>query len=151
MDVIGIERSIWIDASRERVWEAITDPQQVAQWFAPGMTFKTSGTGVGSRMYIEDPETGGEMYVQILEVYDPPSRLATRSQATPPEPSFVTRYQLDSVNGGTQLTLSFSGYEALPEEVRQPMIDENSTGFELMLQNIKAFIEGTDLPAPQGF
>lgn len=31
MERIAIERSIWINAPRERVWLAITDPDQVAQ------------------------------------------------------------------------------------------------------------------------
>lgn len=151
MEAISIERTIWINASRERVWQALIDPAQVEQWFAPGTTFKTSGEGVGSRLYVEDPETGAEMYTQVLEVFDPPSNLMLRSLVEPPEPSFTTRYRLEDENGGTRLTLIFSGYEGLPADVRQQAMDENARGFELMLGNIKAVIEGTPLPNPQGF
>lgn len=151
METIAIERSIWISAPRERVWQAITDPGQVEQWFAPGTTFKSSGSGVGARLYVENPETGAEMYVQVLEVVDPPKRLVLRSQSTPPEPTFFTSYRLDEENGGTRLSFTFSGYEGLPEEVRQQVMNENGAGFELMLGNIKAYVEGAPLPNPQGF
>ena len=151
MESITIERSVWIKASRERVWEAITDTAQIEQWFAPGTVFKATGTEVGSRLYVENPETGAEMYVQILELIDPPSQLMLRSQPEPPEPSFFTHYKLETENDGTRLTLIFGGYEALPEDVRQQMMHENAVGFDLMLGNVKAVIEGTPLPQPQGF
>jgi uncharacterized protein YndB with AHSA1/START domain len=151
METVAIERSVWVNASRERVWEAITDPNQIAQWFAPGTTFKSTGDHVGARLYVEDPETGAEMYVQVLEVFEPPRRLVTRSQSEAHEPSFFTSYQLEEENGGTRLDFVHGGYEGLPAEIRQQMVDQNTMGFELMLGNIKAFIEGTPLPNPEGF
>ncbi|MBI5670316.1 MAG: SRPBCC domain-containing protein [Chloroflexi bacterium] len=151
MEPIAIERSIWIAAPRERVWQALTDPDQVEQWFAPGTTFKSSGSEVGAKLYVENPETGEEMYVQVLEVVDPPHRLVLRSQSAPPDPTFYTSYRLEAENGGTRLIFTFSGYEGLPQEIRQQMMSENDAGFELMLGNIKAYIEGTPLPNPQGF
>jgi uncharacterized protein YndB with AHSA1/START domain len=151
MDRIAIERSIWINAPRERVWLALTDPDQVAQWFAPGTSFKSSGSEVGARLYVEDPATGAELYVQILELVDPPHRLVLRSQSEPPEPAYITSYQLDEEQGGTRLIFSHSGYEGLPESERAQPLANNGVGFELMLGNVKAFIEGTPLPNPQGF
>jgi uncharacterized protein YndB with AHSA1/START domain len=35
MEKLVVERSIWIAAPRERVWQAVTDPEQLAQWFLP--------------------------------------------------------------------------------------------------------------------
>jgi uncharacterized protein YndB with AHSA1/START domain len=147
----SIERSIWINASRERVWLALTDPEQVTSWFSPGTPFKTRGTGAGTRLYVENLETGEEMYVQVFEVFDPPHRLILKSQVEPPQTPFITSYRLEEENQGTRLTLIFGGYEALPEDVRQQMMNENAAGFELMLGNIKAVIEGLPLPNPQGF
>lgn len=151
MEAIAIERSIWIQALPQRVWEALTDPQQVEQWFAPGTRFKSSGEGIGARLYVEDAETGAEMYVQIMEVFDPPHRLVMRSQVEPPETPFITSYTLAVENEGTRLTLHYSGYEGLSDDLREQLMNENTTGFELMLGNIKAFIEGSALPRPGGF
>lgn len=149
--LLGVERSIWINAPRERVWQALTDPVQIEAWFAPGTTFKMSGSSVGSRLYVENPEDGSEMYVQVLEVSDPPRELVLRSQPEPPETSFVTHYRLETENQGTRLTVMLTGYEALPGDTRQPMMEENGSGFGMMLGNIKAVIEGDALPQPGGF
>ena len=35
MEILTVERSIWIGAPRERVWQAVTDPEQLAQWLLP--------------------------------------------------------------------------------------------------------------------
>ena len=35
MEQRNVERSIWIDVPRERVWQAITDPAELAQWLLP--------------------------------------------------------------------------------------------------------------------
>ena len=32
---LKVEQSVWIAASRERVWRAITDPEQLSQWWSP--------------------------------------------------------------------------------------------------------------------
>jgi uncharacterized protein YndB with AHSA1/START domain len=148
---IAVERSIWINAPRERVWRALTDPEQVEQWFAPGTTFKSSGSEVGAKLYVENPETGDEMYVQILEIVDPPSRLVLRSQPELPDTPFITSYRLEEENNGTRLTLTYSGYESLPADTRRTNMEENTFGFGMMLGNLKAFVEGAPLPQPAGF
>lgn len=150
-DSVSLERSIWIKASRQRVWQALTDPGQIEQWFAPGTTFKVTGTGVGARLYVENPETGGEMYVQILEVVDPPHRLMTRSVPEGEEASYTTDWVLKEEAGGTRLTLIYSGYESVPDAIRWTDMEQNTFGFGMMLGNVKAVIEGYSLPIPQGF
>lgn len=151
MDNNVIERTIWIAATRERVWEAITDPKMVEQWFSPGTSWETSGEGVGMKLYVRNPETGVEMYTQIVEVFEPPHRLVQRSAPTPPETPQVTDYTLEEENGGTRLTMVYSGLESMSEEARRQFIEQAGQGFTLMLGNIKAFVEGTPLPMPGGF
>jgi uncharacterized protein YndB with AHSA1/START domain len=151
MERIGIERSIWINASPEKVWNAITDPVQIEHWFSPGTEWRGTGTHVGGRIYVYDPETGGEMYTQVIELVDPPRQLVTRSDPQPPEQPYFTTWKLEDENGGTRLTMIFTGYEQLPDSERQPRFEQDSMGFELMMGNIKAMIEGTPLPNPMGF
>jgi len=91
------------------------------------------------------------MYAQVFEVVDPPHQLVTRSEPEPSNPSFATTYTLEEENGGTRLTLTYSGYERMPEDIRQQNIEENAFGFGMVLANIKAHIEGENLPYPQGF
>ena len=71
---ISIQRSIWIRAKRERVWQAVTDPAQVAIWFAPSAVMNHSDDGkISVRV--------GEMDIEVavVELLDPPRQLTTRS------------------------------------------------------------------------
>src|SRR5688500_19111629 len=74
MEQIKVERSIWIDVSRERVWQAITDPAELAKWFLPPM--------LGADMKRDDNDTilvsmgGMEIPVAILEELDAPRQVS---------------------------------------------------------------------------
>jgi uncharacterized protein YndB with AHSA1/START domain len=148
---ISLERSIWINAPRERVWQAITDPEQIALWFSPGTTWRTTGQGVGARLSVYNAETDTDMYVQVTEVYDPPHQLATRSEPEPPDTPHVTLWTLEAENGGTRLTLTYSGFEQEPEGVRFANLEQHAFGFGMMLENLRAALHGEALPYPGGF
>ena len=151
MEKLAVERGIWIAAPRERVWHAITDPAQVEKWFSPGTKWRGSGLQVGGRLYVPNAETGAEMYVQVIEVVDPPHRFVTRSEPEPPATPEVTTWTLEEENGGTRLTLTYTGYELMPEDIRLRNMEQNAFGFGMMLENLQAHVEGRSLPYPQGF
>lgn len=149
---LSAERSIWIAAPRDRVWLALTDPEQLQQWYSPTTPWELSALEVGGRFYVNDTETGAEKYVEIIEVVDPPHKLVTR--AVPEPPSIVVKskmYTLQEEEGGTRLTVTLTGYEQEPEETRWRTMEENTFGFGMMLQNTKAYVEGQSLPFPWGF
>lgn len=147
----ALERSIWIAAPRERVWRALTNPTELQKWFSPTTAWQLSKLEIGGRLYSPDPETGAERYTQILDVIDPPRQLISHSVPHPPEPMQVTTYTLQEENGGTRLYLIHSGYELMPEDARYNSLEQNAFGFGMMLENVKASVEGSELPYPQGF
>ena len=102
-------------------------------------------------MFVLNPETGAEMYVQVIEAVEPPYRLVTRSVPEPPDTIHVTTWQLEEENGGTRLMLTHSGYELEPVEVRANKMEQNAFGFGMMLENLAAYIEGKSLPYSSGF
>ncbi len=141
-----VERSIWIKASIERVWTAITDPEQIGKWFAPGMEWRGTGPVVGGVLSMYDPVTKVETPLQIIDVVEPPTRLVTHSSPESSETTSVSDWTLASEKGGTRLTLTFSDPGAVHD-----MIEQNAFGFGMMLGNIKAGVEGVPLPYPGGF
>jgi uncharacterized protein YndB with AHSA1/START domain len=149
--MFAVERSIWIAAPRERVWSAITDPMQIEKWFSPGTAWKLTALEVGGRLFVPDPETGDETYVQVIQLVDPPQRFVTRSLPASPGSSEVTAYLLQEEQDGTRLTITHSGYELLPEDERWSAMEQNAFGYGMMLANLRAYIEGKDLPTPRGF
>jgi len=132
MRKIAIERSIWIAAPRERVWQAVTDPAQIAQWFAPGTSFSQNGNKICVRIGEMDME------VALTELVDPPRQITTRNL---PDRSMTTTYTLEEENGGTRFTVTETGFEALPEDVRKEHLDQNGKGWETVLENLKAHVE----------
>jgi uncharacterized protein YndB with AHSA1/START domain len=147
----AVERSIWIAASRERVWSAITDPIQLESWFSPETSWKLTALEVGGRLFIPDPETGDETNVQVIQLVDRPQRFVTHSLPASPGSSEATAYLLQEERGGTRLTITNSGYELLPGDERWSTMEQNAFGFVMMLENLRAYIESKDLPTPSGF
>lgn len=151
MTSLSVERSVWINAPREKVWQALINPEMIEQWFSPGTAWQLSDLAVGGLLYVLDSATGEQLYTQRLTTVEPPHTLILATVVEPPNPIFTTHYSLTEHNQGTQLTLRYSGYEGLAENIRHQAMAENGTGFELMLGNIKALLEGTPLPQPGGF
>lgn len=149
---LAIERSIWIQASRERVWRAVTDPKQIQAWCSPSTNWQLSALEIGGRYYVYDTEAGREKYVEIIEVLNPPSKLTTRCLPEAPDTILkIKTYTLTEEKGGTRMTLTLAGYEQEPDESRWGHMEENGFGFGMMLQNAKAYLEGESLPFPAGF
>jgi uncharacterized protein YndB with AHSA1/START domain len=138
MRKIAIERSIWIAAPRERVWQAVTDPVQIAQWFAPGTFFSQHGNTICVRIGERDIE------VAVIELVDPPRHITTRNL---PERSITTTYTLEEENGGTRFTVTETGFEALSEDARKERLKQNGKGWERVLENLKAYLDGRSLPS----
>lgn len=147
----AVERSIWIAAPRERVWRAITDVAQIQQWFSPGTTWQLSALEVGGKLFAPNPETGAELYTQVIEHVDPPQRFVLRTTPEPPGTFEVMAYTLQEEDGGTRLTVTHSGYETMPEEGRWNAMEQNAFGWGMMLENVQAYVEGKHLPYPHGF
>jgi uncharacterized protein YndB with AHSA1/START domain len=141
-----LEHKIWINASNERVWRAITESEQIGQWWgAPGYAEITElHPGASIKFGTED----GPIFATI-RVVDPPHEFVYE---WPPHPRyfsvpFVTRYTLDEENGGTQVTFSESGFDAwTDDEVRRARFERISREFRMVLENLKAHLEGRSLP-----
>ena len=151
MEALAVKSSIWIAAPRERVWRAVTEPEQIGRWFSPGMQWHSTALEVGAKLFVVNPETGAEMYVQIIELVDPPHQIAMRSEPELPETPRVITWTLDEENGGTRVTVTETGFDLMPENVRRQRMEQDAMGFDMLLENLKAHAEDRSLPYPDGF
>ena len=146
MEPIKVERSIWIDIPRERVWQAITDPADLAKWLLP--------PALGADMKRDANDTilvsmgGMEIPVAVLEEVDPPRHV--RSYDLPDHVISIT-YLLEEENDGTRVTVTLSGFENLPVDARQDRIGPSGMAWEKALANLKAYVTGITLPFPEGY
>lgn len=149
--LFSVERSIWIKAPRPRVWQAVTDPKQMQQWFSPNTVWTLTALAPGGRLFTRDGETDAEQYAQVVTIVDPPYHFAIRTTSEPDETQNITEYVLREEDGGTRLTVVHSGFITTPVEQRHAGMEQNAFGFGMMVANIKAFVEGQVLPHPGGF
>jgi uncharacterized protein YndB with AHSA1/START domain len=146
MDQLKVERRIWIDAPRERVWQAITDPADLAKWLLP--------PALGADMKRDANDTllvsmgGMEIPVAVLEEVDPPRHV--RSYGLPDHVISIT-YLLEEENDGTRVKVTMSGFEKLPVDARQDRILPSGIACEKALANLKAYVTGIALPFPEGY
>jgi uncharacterized protein YndB with AHSA1/START domain len=117
-DGLVLELSCVLDAPRERVFEALTDPALLTQWWGPaGFTIPEVEldlrVGGGYRFTMQPPE--GDLFHlagELLEI-DPPGRLVYSFRWEEPDPDdreTVARLSLRARGDGTQLALVQDGF-----------------------------------------
>lgn len=113
-----LELSCTLDASRERIFRALTDPTELVKWWGPsGFTTPeieiNLSIGGGYRLGMQPPD-GGLFHLtgEFLEI-EPPSRIAYTFRWEEPEPDdreTVVRLSLETVADLTRLSLWHGGF-----------------------------------------
>jgi uncharacterized protein YndB with AHSA1/START domain len=96
---VEVVREVVFEASAEEVWEALTDPERLQEWFANDVEFELER---GGTFRWDD----GEVREAVVEGFDPERRLAIRWwDPASPEESEVT-FTLEEVPEGTRLVVT---------------------------------------------
>ena len=116
-DVVSIERTIELKASPDRVWKAITDPSELAQWFPDEAEFDAQVGSMGRFTWVDH----GAPRIRV-EAVDAPRFLAWSWESPDGRPleEYSTRVEwtLDErPDGGTTLTVRESGFDN-PDHVK---------------------------------
>jgi len=146
MDKLVVERSIWISASREHVWQPVTNPEKVVQWFVPNLPGAEMQRDDSGKITVHMGSMG--IGFAMMEIVEPQRQVNIRSL---PDQLITVRYTLDDQKGGTQVTVTAYGFESLPQEDRDDRIKLSGSGWEQALKNLKGYIDGVELPFPQAY
>ena len=143
-----IEREMTLTAPIQRVWQAITDPQEVSEWFGVQAEIDLRP---GGRIVFGWAE--GRFLARVEEVA-PPTRFAhrwclARDTEVDAGPTTLVTFSLEPSNGGTRLRLVESGFASLPGEVRDKHLSENTEGWAEELGELAKYIEA-NAPGGQG-
>lgn len=162
-----IEKRVVLSAPLERVWRAISDARAFGAWF--GVQFDgpfaphTRLTGRIAPTQV-DPEVAKlqEPYAGIacefhIERIEPMSRLSFRWHpgAVDPkidysrEPMTLVEFRLEHTPQGTLLTITESGFDAIPLERRAKAFAGNEAGWTHQLVLIEKYLR-QDRPARRG-
>ncbi|MFV1988262.1 MAG: SRPBCC domain-containing protein [Gemmatimonadota bacterium] len=134
--VEAIERTLEIAASPDRVWEALTDPAELAAWF-PERVDGLEATAEGEGWLVWD---GHGRYAIRMEAFEPRTRLVWRwaresETALADGPTTTVEWRLESDGaGGTILRLREDGF--LTTAAR----GQNSAGWERELGELTTYL-----------
>lgn len=136
---LNVERSIWIKAPIERVWKAVTE--DIQQWWGGDDRWEIPKLELGGQVSFG---FGDETMFATIGVLDAPHKFSIQ---WPPQEqyhsiSMSTTYVLAEENGGTRVTVTETGFEQLPDDVRQKRYDSTSKGYDSVLTGLKAHVEG---------
>lgn len=142
------EREEVFAAPRARVWAALTEPDQLAAWFAtPTYALKAGGSGMLRFRFDDGREE--ENRVEVVAV-EPTNRFAFRWRSHGDDPTIplaeapntLVEITLSDAPGGTRVRVVESGFTALPEEIRATALRDNTQGWGEVLGNLATYLAG---------
>lgn len=138
-----IEREVLIEASRERVWAALTDPLQIAGWFGDIAEMDARPGGKAAFGW-RDHGT----YRAVVKRAEQPTffsyRWARYIDAEPSEGnSTLVEFNLTDVFAGTLLRVVETGFASLhaTEDEQDQAVQDNTEGWQSELAELKEYAE----------
>lgn len=143
------EKTIELKAPIERVWRAVTDHREFGQWFLVRLDqpFTVGGKSTGQMTYPGFEHLPWEAQVQAMDepyyfVYRWPPYYGDLEEDSSADPWTLVEFRLEPASVGTRLTITESGFDALPESRRGIAFRGNESGWEEQLRNIQAHVGG---------
>ena len=144
-----IHKEIILSAPQSRVWRAISDSAEFGQWFAVRLEgpFRVGETILGQ---ITHPGCEKMKFLARVEVMEPEHTFTFRSHPHAIDPEFdysvepTTRveFHLEQAGDGTWLTVTESGFDGIPEDLRSDAFMRNEGGWTGQMENIQRHVDG---------
>lgn len=149
MEYGTIEREIHIDATPDVVYEVITRPEHIAQWWGFDAAFPAEPGGEG-RMTRQRRDGQGTVVVPMSVVEaDAPRRFVFRwvhpeDEPATPENSFLVTFELAPADGGTLLRMTEAGFREIGWEAArlEAYYHDHRAGWAEHLPNLAAYAAG---------
>jgi uncharacterized protein YndB with AHSA1/START domain len=137
-----IVRDVEIQAPVEFVWECITRPEHLVQWFGDRAEVDLR---VGGAILFgwEDDVARGE-----IVTVDPPHEFAFRWENNVDVPDLdqppvtLVTYRLEAITSGTRLTVIESGFASLRDDAYSQAYPQNESGWRVEIEELVAYIAG---------
>jgi uncharacterized protein YndB with AHSA1/START domain len=143
-----IEKRIELKAPVSRVWRALTDYQQFGEWFRVKLDAPFA-PGEISRGHITYPGYEHIQWEAIVRKMEPERffSFTWHPYAVDPaidyskEPTTLVEFRLEAKDGGTVLSLTESGFDAIPKERQFEAFRMNDGGWTEQMTNIERYVE----------
>lgn len=144
-----IEKTITIKAPQTRVWKAISDAKEFGSWFKMQVdgAFTPGAKLVGT--LTENPPYKGLKFDLVVDKVEPESLLSYRwhPYSVDPEvdyskePMTLVEFRLATVEGGTRLTVTETGFDKIPAHRRAEALRMNDGGWAEQVQRVRRYVE----------
>jgi uncharacterized protein YndB with AHSA1/START domain len=158
MSTDAIVKTAVLKAPLARVWAAVSDARQFGQWF--GVDFDgpfVAGASLTGRIQpttvdpevaaLQAPHAGTAFTVQVATI-DPPRRFAFRWHPyavggvdVSAEPMTLVTFDLEAEGAHTRVTITESGFDAIPLERRAAAFTANEGGWTHQLRLVGLYVE----------
>jgi uncharacterized protein YndB with AHSA1/START domain len=143
-----IDRTIELNAPIERVWRALTDHNEFGQWFrvklhgpfAPGKLATGHITYPGYEHVKWEVMIKQMHFPQLFSFTWHPYAVQAGVDYSHETPTLV-EFRLEPTARGTRLSISESGFEALPAHRQPDALRMNAGGWEQQAANIRIHVE----------
>jgi uncharacterized protein YndB with AHSA1/START domain len=114
-----VTRSVDVDAPRERVWQLLTDPAELARWWPDAAELEP---GIGGRVVLMFGP--GNVSGEITR-WEPPAALGfTWQPSNMPAVALHVTFTLDDLGDGrSRVSVLHSGFEAARPEARDAVVE----------------------------
>ena len=127
-----IEKEILIEAPIDDVWQIVTEPRQITQWFAKECELDREN----GRLTFESGQT---FYLHVV-AFEPPHRFAYRwlreqGARAQPENSMLVEFLLQAEGGNTRLRVVESGFDEVDwtDEAKSKYFDDHKRGWQTLI------------------
>lgn len=141
-----IEREIRVDASPEIVFEVVSRPEHIKEWWSNDARFEPVEAASGELLWY-DQDSGESMIapIQVVEV-DPPRRFAFRWCHTGPDlegQSLLVTFDLIPTGDGTTIRMTETGFREMGWDIAvlEEQYLDHVAGWDGHLPNLATYVE----------
>jgi uncharacterized protein YndB with AHSA1/START domain len=145
-----IEKSISLQAPVERVWRAVSVAEEFGKWFGLDVAGETFAAGRSAHMKIAEPAqyAGRDFTIEVVTL-EPPRLFSFRwhPYAVDPgvdysgEPQTLVEFFLEPQGNGTLLTVTETGFDAIPAHRRALAFRMNEGGWAAQVERIRRYVD----------
>jgi uncharacterized protein YndB with AHSA1/START domain len=146
MDVGTLEREIYVEASPEVVFDVVSRPEHVRQWWPDGADYELL-PGSDGEIVFGDPAEGGTVVAFSVMEIDPPRTFTfrwthPRGEAPGRGNSLLVTFELVASGTGTLLKLTETGFRDLgwDDDTVRAEYREHEAGWDHFLARIAPYV-----------
>ena len=140
-----LERELFVEASPEVVFEVVSSPEHITQWWPDGASYEPVAGSAGSIVF-GDCDTGGKVVaLTVLEV-SPPHTFTFRWTHPAEQPaaqgnSLLVTFELTPTRGGTLVRMTETGFREMGWEVAvlEEQFQDHERGWDFFLPRLGSY------------